>query len=98
MQPNPGRRNDSEDLARWEWDGGTSARSAAPQPAREGERPSRRPLSDVLVATDLSAGAELALARALRLPCAAGAKLSLLHVVPGDTEGPVAREEEALLA
>ena len=55
-------------------------------------------LTNVLVATDLSAGAELAVARALRLPCVAAAKLSLLHVVPGDTKGPVAREEEALLA
>jgi nucleotide-binding universal stress UspA family protein len=66
--------------------------------ADHAEHPSRRLLSNVLVATDVSSGAEQAVARALRLPYAARAKLSLLHVVPSETESPIARGEAALLA
>lgn len=41
-----------------------------------------RPLAHVLVATDFTAGAAQAVARAARLPLAEGARLSILHVLP----------------
>jgi len=59
---------------------------------------SRRPLTNVLVATDLSSGSELAVARALLLPCGAGAERLFLHVVGGNADSPVARAEEVVLA
>jgi nucleotide-binding universal stress UspA family protein len=55
-------------------------------------------LTNSLVATDLSDGAELALTRALHLPCAEGARLWLLHAVHGEPALSLAREEEAELA
>ena len=42
----------------------------------------RRPLGNVLVATDFSAGAKRALERACRLPMTRGATLTLLHALP----------------
>jgi nucleotide-binding universal stress UspA family protein len=42
----------------------------------------RRPLGNVLVATDFSAGAKRALERACRLPITPGSALTLLHVLP----------------
>ena len=49
----------------------------APHRGRE-----RRGLGDVLVATDFSAGAEQAVARAARLPMRRGSSLAILHVLP----------------
>ena len=88
MPSNPRSQTDSQDLARWEGEGGM------------GERPTglRRPLTNLLVATDLSSASELAVARALLLPCRAGAKRLFLHVVAGSTESAGARGEEAVLA
>lgn len=40
------------------------------------------PYARVLVCTDLSPGAQLALTRAVRLPLARGARLDLVHVIP----------------
>jgi nucleotide-binding universal stress UspA family protein len=57
----------------------------------------RRPLSNVLVATDLSTGSELAVARALLLPCGAGASRLFLHVCRGDIASPDARGQEVVL-
>jgi nucleotide-binding universal stress UspA family protein len=62
------------------------------------ERSSRRPLTTVLVATDLSEGSQLAVARALRLPCGVWAKRVFLHVVADDIESANARGEEVVLA
>jgi len=42
----------------------------------------RRPLGNILVATDFSAGAKRALERACRLPITPGCALTLLHVMP----------------
>ena len=50
---------------------------SAPSRGRE-----RRGLGDVLVATDFSAGAEQAVARAARLPMRRGSSLTILHVLP----------------
>jgi universal stress protein E len=100
MGSNPGVQMDSQDLARWEWEGGMLLRPAGAamrSPSRR-EASSRRPLTNVLVATDLSSGAELAVTRALRLPRAATTKLSFLHVVAGRTDSAAAREEETMLA
>lgn len=44
--------------------------------------PRRRPLAKLLVPTDFSKGAELALRRALLLPVAEAARIHLLHVLP----------------
>ncbi len=48
--------------------------------------------SSILVPTDFSAGAQAALERALLLPLAAKAKLTLLHVLPPDIPGRLRKE------
>ena len=53
----------------------------ADAPEREGPC-ERRPLGNVLVATDFSPGAARAVARAARLPMCRGATLTVLHVQP----------------
>lgn len=50
------------------------------------------PLRSVLVLTDFSAGAQLALARALKLPIGPATRLSVLHVLPGDIPPGLRRE------
>lgn len=55
----------------------------------------RRPLGNVIVATDLSAGARRAVERACRLPITPGSALTVLHVVPTLQPSP-ARAEEAI--
>lgn len=54
--------------------------------------PSRNQLSSVVVPTDFSEGGQLALERALRLPLAPKAKLTLLHVLPDDIPGRLRKE------
>lgn len=49
-------------------------------------------LTSVVVGTDFSAGAQLALERALHLPLAKRAKLTLLHAVPDDIPGVLRRQ------
>lgn len=44
-------------------------------------------LSSILIPTDFSAGAELAFDRALHLPLAPNAKITLIHVLPADIPG-----------
>jgi len=51
----------------------------------------------VLVPTDFSHGAELALARALRLPFGPDARLVLLHVLPGELAEALRAEAEAVV-
>ena len=63
----------------------------------EGPLP-RRPLGNVLVATDFSSGAERAVARALRLPVSPGSTLFLIHVVSASADRPVVHAEKALLS
>lgn len=98
---------DRPELSRWEWEGGSVAFSKVsgskdgPSPLggeAPGERTRAQPLTKVLVATDLSPGGDVALERALHLPCAPHATLTLLHVVHGGTDTTQAHEEEALLA
>jgi len=54
--------------------------------------PSRNLLSSVVVPTDFSEGGQLALERALRLPLAPQAKLTVLHVLPDDIPGKLRKE------
>jgi nucleotide-binding universal stress UspA family protein len=54
------------------------------KPAAAAERGQRRALVNVLVATDFSPGASHAVARAVRLPMAAGATITLLNVLPSN--------------
>ena len=54
--------------------------------------PSRTPLSSVVVPTDFSEGAQLALERALRLPLGPKSKVTLLHVVPDDIPGTLRKD------
>ena len=54
--------------------------------------PSRNLLSSVVVPTDFSEGGQLALERALRLPLALKAKLTVLHVLPDDIPGKLRKE------
>jgi nucleotide-binding universal stress UspA family protein len=54
--------------------------------------PSRNLLSSVVVPTDFSEGGQLALERALRLPLAPKAKLTVLHVLPDDIPGKLRKE------
>lgn len=49
-------------------------------------------LTSILVPTDFSAGAERAFERALRLPLAPRAKLTILHVLPPDIPGTLRKE------
>lgn len=49
-------------------------------------------LESILVPTDFSAGAELAFQRALRLPLAPKAKITILHVLPSDIPGSLRKE------
>lgn len=56
--------------------------------------PSRQELSSVVIPTDFSAGANQALERALRLPLAPRAKISLVHVLPDDIPGKLRKEAE----
>lgn len=49
-------------------------------------------LSSVVVPTDFSAGANLALTRALWLPLSAKAKITILHVLPSDIPGRLRKE------
>lgn len=49
-------------------------------------------LTSILVPTDFSAGADRALERAMRLPLAPSAKLTLLHVLPEDIPGTLRKE------
>jgi nucleotide-binding universal stress UspA family protein len=59
------------------------------------ERAARKLLKTVLVPTDFSKGAERALGRALLLPLAQGARLHVLHVLPGDLPVKVRAKVEA---
>ena len=54
--------------------------------------PSRNLLSSVVVPTDFSEGGQRALERALRLPLAPQAKLTVLHVLPDDIPGKLRKE------
>ncbi len=54
--------------------------------------PTPAALSSVVVPTDFSEGAWLALARALTLPLAKKAKLTVVHVVPDDIPGKLRRQ------
>ncbi|MBL8919994.1 MAG: universal stress protein [Myxococcaceae bacterium] len=49
-------------------------------------------LQSILVPTDFSAGAERAFERALRLPLAPKAKITILHVMPADIPGTLRKE------
>lgn len=49
-------------------------------------------LSSILVPTDFSPGAQRAFERALRLPLAPKAKITLLHVLPSDIPGALRKE------
>jgi nucleotide-binding universal stress UspA family protein len=49
-------------------------------------------LSSILVPTDFSAGAERAFERALKLPLAPKAKITILHVLPADIPGTLRKE------
>ncbi|MBM4784126.1 MAG: universal stress protein [Archangiaceae bacterium] len=49
-------------------------------------------LSSILVPTDFSPGAQRAFERALRLPLAPKAKITLLHVLPADIPGALRKE------
>jgi nucleotide-binding universal stress UspA family protein len=51
----------------------------------------RAPLTAVVLATDFSPGARAAVERVARLPLAPGARVSLLHVQPGDLSRPARR-------
>jgi nucleotide-binding universal stress UspA family protein len=59
------------------------------------EPTARDPVGTVLVPTDFSKGAELALERALRLPLAPGAKIYLVHVLPPDLPAKLRRKAES---
>lgn len=99
---------DGRDLSRWEWEGGRARSSddsgkkddppGAAGAAPTGARALAPGLAAILVATDLSSGGDLAVARALQLPCAPRAKLSLLHVVNEKTDSASVEEEATLLA
>lgn len=56
------------------------------------------PLTSVVVATDFSPTADHALARALQLPLAPGAKVELLHVVPAELSDQTRQREEVRAA
>ncbi len=55
----------------------------------------RRPLGNVIAATDFSDGGRRAVERAARLPMTRGATLTLLHVVPPQSASASARAEAA---
>jgi nucleotide-binding universal stress UspA family protein len=55
----------------------------------------REPLQSILVPTDFSKSAELALGRTLRLPLVPGAKLHVVHVLPADLPAKVRPKAEA---
>lgn len=55
----------------------------------------RQALRTLLVPTDLSKGAELALERALLLPLAPGAKIHIIHVLPSDLPAKVRAKAES---
>jgi nucleotide-binding universal stress UspA family protein len=54
--------------------------------------PSRNQLCSVVVPVDFSEGSQHALERALKLPLASKAKLTLLHVLPDDIPGKLRKE------
>jgi len=62
---------------------------------RTSEPVARKLLKNVLVPTDFSKGAERALGRALLLPLARGARLHVIHVLPGDLPVKVRSKAEA---
>jgi nucleotide-binding universal stress UspA family protein len=49
-------------------------------------------VSSILIPTDFSSGAELAFDRALQLPLAPNAKITLLHVLPADIPGRLRKD------
>jgi nucleotide-binding universal stress UspA family protein len=55
----------------------------------------RRPLGNVLVATDFSAGAARAVARAARLPISPGSALTILHVLPAERDAKLKTQLDA---
>jgi nucleotide-binding universal stress UspA family protein len=55
----------------------------------------RRPLGNVVAATDFSDGGRRAIERAVRLPMRRGATLTLLHVIPRQSPSASARAEAA---
>ena len=55
----------------------------------------RRPLGNVLVATDFSTAATRAVERAARLPIGPGATLTVLHVLRPDPDPRIARTPSA---
>src|SRR5215471_16718708 len=56
----------------------------------------RRPLGNVVAATDFSGGGDRALARAALLPMTEGATLTVMHVVPPQSAHAEAAAREAL--
>jgi nucleotide-binding universal stress UspA family protein len=61
------------------------------------DRASREPLRSVLIATDLSRGAQLAVRRAAELPLARNAELTLLRVLADDLPAPAGLAAEQRL-
>lgn len=55
----------------------------------------REPLKHLLVPTDFSKGAERVIGRALQLPLAPGARVHVVHVLPGDLPAKVRAKAEA---
>lgn len=60
-----------------------------------GSETAREPLRTVLVPTDYSIGAEVALKRALLLPLASGARLHVVHVLPADLPAKLRTKAES---
>jgi universal stress protein E len=54
-----------------------------------------RPMNSLVVATDFSTGARMALERAIRLPLTPDAKLTIIHAVPDDIPGKL--RDQAIL-
>ncbi|MCS6797296.1 MAG: universal stress protein [Myxococcota bacterium] len=67
-----------------------------PRKARRSTETTGAPFGRILVATDFSHGADLALRRALRLPLTNGARVHLLHVVPGALPARLRKDALAL--
>lgn len=59
------------------------------------EAAGREPLKHLLVPTDFSKGAERVIGRALQLPLAPGARVHVVHVLPGDLPAKVRAKAEA---
>ncbi len=65
------------------------------QAAKESEEATEQALRSVLVATDLSPASQVSLQRAVSLPLASAAEITLLHVIPKAATGAIRKKAQS---